>query len=179
VVAEKAALTLPKPATSFDVVERVQGNATTDFGAPGVIPKLDGSAPTKAKAERYATLVEASWAVFEQVAKGAPASLRKGPRGGGRDRDKMIAHVIDAEFAYARKLGVKHKPPGSADLKAAPVKAMRADLVDALRSARTGEPPVEKGWPASYAARRVAWHVLDHAWEMEDRSSARQGATSE
>ncbi len=29
----------------------------------------------------------------------APASLRKGPRGGGRDRDKMIGHVIEADHA--------------------------------------------------------------------------------
>jgi hypothetical protein len=32
-----------------------------------------------------------------------------------------------------------------------------------------GGPLAEKGWPARYAARRIAWHALDHAWEMEDR----------
>jgi hypothetical protein len=24
-------------------------------------------------------------------------------------------------------------------------------------------------WPARYYVRRAAWHVLDHAWEIEDR----------
>ena len=25
-------------------------------------------------------------------------------------------------------------------------------------------------WPLGYAVRRFAWHVLDHAWEVEDKS---------
>jgi hypothetical protein len=93
--------------------------------------------------------------------------LRKGPRGGGRDRDKMLQHVISAEAAYARKLGVLHKEPALGDTTA--IKALRADIVDVLRTARSGDPLRENGWPPRYAARRIAWHVLDHAWEMEDR----------
>lgn len=167
VVARKAGVTFPKSAgQSFDVIERVNGNATTDFGAPGVVPDLAAEPLTKAKAERMADLVDASWKVFAEVMKGAPASLRKGPRGGGRDRDKIVAHVADAEFAYARRFGVRHKPSGGANA----VQAMRAELVAALRAARAGEAPVEKGWPPRYVAHRVAWHVLDHAWEIEDKS---------
>jgi len=167
VVAKAAKLTFPKSAaSSFDVVERIKGNATTDFGAPGVIPKLAKDALTKAQAERRAALVEASWKEFASVVKGAPASLRKGPRGGGRDRDKIVAHVADAEFAYARKFGVRHKQ--SADPKA--VTAMRSDLLAALRAARGDGMPADGTWPARYTAHRVAWHVLDHAWEIEDRS---------
>jgi hypothetical protein len=166
VVAKRAGLTFPKTASSFDVIERVTGNVTTDFGVPGAVPKVDGEPLTKARAERHAALVEASWAVFAKVAKGAPASLRKGPRGGGRDRDKMIAHVIDGEFGYARKFGIREKP--SYDPQA--LRAMRAELLHALRTARAGDAPVEKGWPPRYVARRVAWHVLDHAWEIEDKS---------
>lgn len=166
VVAKQANVTLPKSAANaFDVVERINGNATTDFGAPGVIPKLAKDGLTKAQAERRAALVEASWKVLATVVKGAPASLRKGPRGGGRDRDKIVAHVADAEFAYARKFGVRHKQ--SADAKA--VAAMRADLLAALRAARGDGMPEDGTWPARYTAHRVAWHVLDHAWEIQDR----------
>jgi hypothetical protein len=166
VVTKQAKLTLPKTAaSSFDVVERIKGNATTDFGAPGVIPKLAKDALTKAQAERRAALVEASWKVLAGVVKAAPPSLRKGPRGGGRDRDKIVAHVADAEFAYARKFGVRHKQ--STDPKA--VAALRADLVAALRRARGDGMPEEGTWPARYTAHRVAWHVLDHAWEIQDR----------
>src|SRR5438067_302187 len=35
--------------------------------------------------------------------------------------------------------------------------------------AATPPPTGDRGWPVRYAARRMAWHVLDHAWEMEDR----------
>jgi hypothetical protein len=154
-VAEEAGVRFPKP--DFKVVERVKGNPTTDFGAPGVPAAADDQTLTKAQAERLATLVAAAWTVFEQVAAGAPAELRRGPRGGGRDRDKMIAHVLDAESAYFGKVGVKD---GGRDA-----------FLDALRAARQPQPELKtKSWPWRYTARRVAWHALDHAWEMQDRS---------
>jgi hypothetical protein len=37
-----------------------------------------------------------------------------------------------------------------------------------LRAARSGEPL--PGWTARYFLRRAAWHVLDHVWEIEDKS---------
>ncbi|HZQ88291.1 MAG TPA: hypothetical protein VFA83_25810 [Acidimicrobiales bacterium] len=167
VVTKKAGVTFPKTAgDNLEVVEKVKGNATTDFGAPGIVPKLATATLTKAQAERRAALVDASWKVLADVVKKAPASLRKGPRGGGRDRDKIVAHVAAAEFAYARKFGVRHK--ASDDSKA--VAAMRADLLAALRAARGDGMPADGAWPARYVAHRVAWHVLDHAWEIEDKS---------
>jgi hypothetical protein len=42
-----------------------------------------------------------------------------------------------------------------------------------LRRPSKGGPLTEKGWPQPYAARRIAWHVLDHAWEIEDRTDPR------
>jgi hypothetical protein len=159
-VAEQAGLRFPKTPSDLDVVERVKGNATTDFGAPGVVPKLDGEAVTEAQAARHVKLLQASWAVLERIAEGAPESLRKGPRGGGRDRSKIVAHVIDAEGGYARMIGIKGvKPP-----------ELRSAIVELLGKPSEG-PLRENGWPARYAARRIAWHALDHAWEIEDRSS--------
>jgi hypothetical protein len=154
----------------LDVVERVKGSATTEFGAPGVVPKLDSAPLSAHAAQKAADLVIASWAVLDSVAKKSPEALRKGPRGGGRDRDKMLQHVISAEAAYARRLAVKHKEPALGDTAA--IRALREDIVDVLRAARSGDALRENGWPPRYAARRIAWHVLDHAWEMEDR---RQG----
>jgi hypothetical protein len=78
-------------------------------------------------------------------------------------------HVLGAEVAYARKLGVKHRQPARDDAPA--IAALRDDIVTALRAPSDGTPLVPKGWPPRYAARRIAWHVLDHAWEMEDRST--------
>jgi hypothetical protein len=169
VVAERAGIAFPaRVGEHLEVVERLPGSASTDFGLPGEVAGADGERTTRAQAERLTALVVASWAVFDQVRAGAPASLRKGPRGGGRDRDKMVDHVVGAEAAYARKLGIKHRQPAIDDQAA--IAALRDDIAAVLRKPSDGSPPVPKGWPPRYAARRIAWHVLDHAWEMEDRS---------
>jgi hypothetical protein len=135
---------------------------------PGAVAAADSRPLTAAEAGRQAALVEAAWAVFAEVAAGAPAELRKGPRGGGRDRDKIVAHVVEAEASYARKLGIKMKLPAGGGLDAAA--ELRAAVLAVLRQASDGSPVVPRGWPPRYAARRFAWHVLDHAWEIEDRS---------
>src|SRR5262245_19042088 len=77
-VAERAGLRLP-PSLTFDVVERTKGNATTDFGAPGVVAEADRTPLTAAQARRLAALLEACWATFDDVVAGAPPTLRKGP----------------------------------------------------------------------------------------------------
>jgi hypothetical protein len=154
----------------LEVVERVAGSATTAFGAPGRVPELDKEPLRAAHARRMADLVAAAWAVLDDVAATAPEELRKGPRGGGRDRDKMVQHVLSAEGSYARSIGVKHPEPTLGD--AAAITALRNDIVAVLRAARDGAPVGGKGWTPRYAARRIAWHVLDHAWEIEDRSES-------
>jgi hypothetical protein len=152
VVAE-AGLELPRQ-REFTIVERVPGSATTDFGAPAAVPEVDVEAKLTARqADRLAALVEASWRVFDAVVATAPASLRKGPRGGGRDTDAVAAHVHNAERSYGGKLGLP------------PKQRSREDIPAALRAA-----PPDAPWPPQYTARRLAWHVLDHAWEIEDRS---------
>lgn len=171
-VAVAAGIRFPQAAgRALDVVERVPGSTTTDFGVPAALALADATPLTAAQARRMAALVEASWTVLEAVAAGAPAQLRKGPRGGGRDRDDVVAHVGAAEFPYARKIGVRHRAAADGRNHPTAVAALRADVLTALRAARSGEPPVEGGWPPRYAARRIAWHALDHAWEIEDKSS--------
>ncbi len=156
---------------SFHVVERLIGSAGyTDFGAPGAVPASDWAPLTSEEAARHAALVRAAWAIFARIAAAAPAVLRKGPRGGGRDRDQMIDHVLGAEAAYARKLGVKQRQPARDDAPA--ITALRDAIITDLRLRVDGAALVPTGWPPRYAARRIAWHVLDHAWEMEDRSAA-------
>jgi hypothetical protein len=147
------------------VVERTPGDSTTDFGAPSAIPELDAAPYTATEAARGAALMRAAWG--ELTAAAAPAELRKGPRGGGRDRDKMVAHVIAAERSYLRKVGVRHRPFDHAA--PAPLAAMRDEALDVLGRPSDGMPLVERGWPARYATRRIVWHVLDHLWEMQDR----------
>lgn len=168
-VAAEAGLAFPHwEDVSFTVLERLTGSKNADFGALGAAPSADGRALTAAEAEREAALVEASWRVFDRVVAGAPATLRKGPRGGGRDRDAIADHVLGAEAAYVRKLGLRLGAPARGD--AAAVASFREAVLEVLRRHSDGTPPVARGWAPRYAARRIAWHALDHAWEIEDKS---------
>jgi len=168
-VATAAGLKLPAH-PSLAATERVRGDATTDFGAPGAVARADFRPVGAADARRIGALVEASWGTLDAVAAGAPSELRKGPRGGGRDRDKMLAHVASAEAAYSRKVGLRLREPAPGDRRA--WLSNRGALLAVLSTPSDGERLVEpKGWPLRYAAQRIAWHALDHAWEMQDRST--------
>jgi hypothetical protein len=158
---------LPR-AVELRVVERVPGSGATDFGVPHAVPELDLAPMTRALARRTADVVQASWDHFDRVAAAAPAELRKGPRGGGRNRDKIVEHVIGSDLGYAQLLGIKAAK--GAESNPAAVADVRAAVLDVLRSTTDGQPVRPKGWPTRYAARRIAWHALDHAWEIEDRS---------
>ena len=148
-----------------DVVEHVEGSMATDFGVPSAVAAAEAEPLARAGAT---SLVAASWQILDGVVAGAPATLRKGPRGGGRDRDAIATHVLEAEAAYARKLGLRWKAATLGD--AATVADHREAILTVLRRPSDGSPVVEKGWPPRYAARRIAWHALDHAWEIEDKS---------
>ena len=170
VVAKAAKLDLPAiEATTIDVVDSVGGGSGTEFGVPSAITDRDRRRVSAKEAERLAAIVEAAWAVFDKVAAMSPAELRKGPRGGGRDRDKMIGHVIESDHYYARELGLRLPEPDPTDRRA--VNAERRAVLDVLRQPSDGSPLADRKWTQRYAARRIAWHALDHAWEMEDRSS--------
>jgi hypothetical protein len=163
-VAKLAKAPFIKGEPRFKVVERIKGNATTDYGAPG-LPAKDESKPLSPKqATRMRDLLEASWEYLDKVVARAPSSLRKGPRGGGRHRDAMFDHVLGAESEYGKAIGVRQKQPEGKDRTA--VLAFRKALL-----AGFDNPNREEKWPVAYAARRTAWHALDHAWEIEDRST--------
>ena len=155
------------------MVERLAGSASTEFGVPGAVAKRDTTPLPAAEGKRLASLVEAAWAVYDRILSRTPAELRKGPRGGGRDRDKMADHVRDAEGAYVRKLGLRLAPPDRHDGRA--LADFRGAIAEAIQRPSNGAALVEKGWPQRYAARRIAWHALDHAWEMQDRSDPSKG----
>jgi len=147
----------------------------TAFAAPGcrrLFPQIttdtERATVTPAAARRLAGLVTAAWAAFDQIAAASLAELRKGPRGGGRDRDQLIGRVIGAETAYARKLGIKRKQSVTGDNAA--IGELRAAIAAVVGASSDGSPMVPGGWTTRYAARRIAWHVLEHAWEMQDRA---------
>ena len=168
-VAKRAGHSFPKAIDGFEVVSRLKGDASTDFGIPGRPAPSDGEKLTPEGFKRWRSLLQAAWATWDASAAAArDVTLTLGPRGGGRSLDKMTHHVFEAEQAYLRQLG--SKPPsgeGMGELRAASLKALSARV-------KSEAPPnpnkVKKLWSPRYYVRRAAWHVLDHAWEVEDRS---------
>lgn len=164
-IAKAAGLELPQD-PRLEVAERLPGDTSTDFGVPAAIADADRQPLSGTEAARTADLMWAAWAAFDRVVATAPQELRKGPRGGGRDRDKIWRHVVEAEAtAYAPRLGLKLKAPAAGDGEG--LQAMRQAVIEGFTA---GAAEGTKRWPPRYAARRIAWHVLDHLWEIEDRS---------
>jgi hypothetical protein len=139
--------------------------ANPDFGSLHEIAPSERRALPPAAGRRFAALLEAAWATFDEVSGTAPDRLKKGPRGGGRDTAQIVTHVRDAEEMYARKMGLPRDKAAPDD----PVAALRARIAAALRDPASLAAP-QNAWPLRYAARRIGWHVLDHLWEIEDKS---------
>ncbi|MBN1657991.1 MAG: hypothetical protein JXA93_06290 [Anaerolineae bacterium] len=165
---------LPAAPQALHVVERLEGGAATDFGAPEVAPSADARPVDDADLARFHALLDACWGAFDTAREAARGKeLRKGPRGGGRDVDKMTRHVLDAHAGYLRTLGWK-PAKGDEDDADGRITILRQETRQALRAAARGELR-ERGprggirWTPRYFVRRAAWHILDHAWEIEDR----------
>lgn len=150
------------------IVENGSGGSGTEFGVPSLVTDADRRAVPGDDAARMAAIVAASWETLDTVAATAPVELRKGPRGGGRDRDGIVAHVTESDHAYAREIGVRLKAPAPDDRPA--VSAMREAVLAVLREPSDGSLLADRRWTTRYAAHRIAWHALDHAWEIEDRT---------
>ena len=175
-IAKDAGTALPA-AAAVEVVERLKGGPGTDFGVLSVALDADERPLKPAELERQSQLWTASWDAFDEAwrkATRAGVELRKGPRGGGRDLPKIQMHVLESEEAYLGQLG--SRPPRMAG---APVDdrmaAVRAAALKTLAARARGEPipdprQTKRPWTPRYTVRRSAWHALDHAWEIEDRS---------
>ena len=154
--------------THLEIVGRETGSGGTEFGVPSQPSEHDRRPLNPAGADRLARLVEAAWSTFDRIAAAGPEELRKGPRGGGRNTAKIVAHVMDSDRAYANEIGIQIRQFAPGDR--GPVSSMRGSMLEVLRAARESGPLGGRRWPARYAAHRIAWHALDHAWEIEDRT---------
>ncbi|HKO32574.1 MAG TPA: DinB family protein [Candidatus Limnocylindria bacterium] len=165
---------LPGADAKVQIVQRLSGGGGTDFGVPSVATKQDAEPLRGKELARQRALLEASWKAFDAAARSARGrTLRLGPRGGGRNLAKMTGHVLEAEVAYLGALGSK-PPVGAAKNEMAAVRKAALATLDAVANGRPIENPRNTlhPWSARYFVRRSAWHALDHAWEIEDRSEA-------
>jgi len=158
----------------FEITERLAGGSSTDFGAPGVPPAADAAPVDAAERERLQSILSACWKTFaELVASASDRPLRKGPRGGGRTVLQIADHVIESHYSYLRKIYWR-EPHEKVDDVSVMVEAIDHADEQALAFATSVEMPTAgpRGgalWKPRYFVRRAAWHILDHAWEIEDK----------
>jgi len=164
----------PTDAEALVVVERLKGDATTDFGAPSAIPVNDTKEVDEAEYRRFEAILRACWQALDAAVQAAQGKeLRKGPRGGGRELEGIIGHVLDANGGYLSSLCWKKEKRQEANLQERMKHKVEA-VLEGLGASVRGEIPAQgprggQRWPARYFVRRLAWHVLDHVWEIEDR----------
>jgi hypothetical protein len=160
----------------FEVVEQLEGIGMTDYyGLSGRPAAPENDPMTDAECERKIALLRASWRTFDDMAARVSDELRKGPRGGGWEKERIIRHVNGAEIdEFAPKVGVKVPLETRDDPKA--LLAYREDFVGGIREHHArGEPA--RSWALQFLIRRCAWHMLDHAWELEDRDLTNAAAS--
>lgn len=156
--------------SGVDVVERYTGPGSTDFwGISFGFSSIDRQVISKDQLQRELTLLRASWAFFDVVRARVSAEMRKGPRGGGRDRDRIVRHVVLNEMQWGTGLGLP-KPTEDilTDTLLAAIAAHRDAYCKGIRAFHAANKLSGK-WPLRYMIRHTAFHTLDHAWEMEDK----------
>jgi hypothetical protein len=161
-------------ASGVVVVERLDGNATTDYGAPDRPASLESGPVDPDELKRQLTILSAGWDALQSAVEAADGrELQKGPRGGGRTVDGMFEHVLNAHHHYLRHIFWREKQPEGDDA-ARLIEAMKQADAAALAFAVSDEMPEKSPrgnnlWAPRYFVRRAAWHILDHAWEIEDK----------
>jgi hypothetical protein len=170
----QAAFAATTAADVVDVVECYPGTGSTDFwGISFAFSSIDRQAPSSDELERELTLLRACWAFFDDVRARVSAELQRGPRGGGRDRDRIVRHTLVSELDMAKKLNLRPSPDEL--LTDAGLRAYRDAYCDAVRTLHAQGKPA-RSWPLRYLLRHTAFHTLDHSWEMEDKDLTVQHA---
>jgi hypothetical protein len=155
-------------ARDVEIVERVPGSSSTDFwGVPHVPSQVEAEVLSAADLERRIDLLRACWAYFDDTAARVSAELRPGPRSPGRSRDRIMRHVyLNEPDQWWKKVELRIPPEEVVD----PDRRARyrEAYLDAIRAYNAEGRPARR-WPIQFLIRRTAQHVMDHAWEMEDR----------
>lgn len=158
------------------VVEEYPGTPSTDFwGISFTFSSIDKKKMSRAELERELTLMRACWNFFDEVRKRVSAEMQKGPRGGGRDRDRIVRHTLYVERDWAQGVGVFI--PEDAILTAKGLKTYREAYCEAIREYHAQGKMAGKmaKWTLRFLIRHTAFHTLDHAWEMEDKDLGKKG----
>ncbi len=155
----------------LEVIERVPGSSSTDyFGIAHVPSEFERDVLSTKDLDRRLDLLRACWAYFDAVATRVSDELRLGPRGGGWTRDEIIRHVhVNEPEQFSRKVEVR--TPRDLMLTPEGLATHRRGYLDAIRAYNAAGKIAGRTWPIQFLLRRTAHHVMDHAWEMEDRDA--------
>ena len=155
-------------ARDVEVAERVPGSSSTDFWGIAHVPsQIERDVLSSADLEQRLDLLCACWAIFDDVVARVTGELRPGSRGGGRSRDQVMRHVYGTEpLQLSRKVEVR--TPLDVVLTPDGLATHRRDFLNAIRAYNAEGRPA-RTWPIQFLVRRTAHHVMDHAWELEDR----------
>jgi hypothetical protein len=153
----------------LEIAEEKVGAGSTDFWGISFTPSaLEPEPMSDAVLERGITLLQAAWAFFDDIAARVTPEMRPGPRGGGRNRDQIIRHVIRNESEdFARKVGIRIPEEGAMTPEG--LRQHRHDFIQAMRAYNAGQVERMRSWNLPFVIRHSAFHTLDHAWEMEDK----------
>jgi hypothetical protein len=152
-----------------DIVEDKVGAGSTDFWGISFTPSgIEHEPMEDTEIDRKIGLLRASWGFFDAVAARVSAEMRKGPRGGGRERGEIIRHVIRVEsLDFAKRLGLRVPEDGALTPKG--LRNYRETYVATMRVYNTGEGQRMRSWNLPFLIRHSAFHTMDRAWEMEDK----------
>ena len=152
-----------------EIVERVIGSSSADYWGIAHVPsELEREKLSEAQLERRLSLLRACWSRFDDAAERVSAELRRGPRGGGWTRDEIVRHVhVNEAQQFTRKVAVR--TPREIVLTPDGREAHREATLDAIRAYNAEGKIAGRSWPIQFLIRRIAHHVMDHAWELEDR----------
>ena len=165
-----------QPATiaDFEVVERLKGGAGTDEGWPQAYPAADAATMVGPEVRRSEEILGSCWRTFDAAVTAARRNgLRADSGRRGRTLERILGHVLQGHSLYLSQIGVPFHPAPDAPPESS-LRAIRPLTLKALRHVARGKLNSDgrgrrRGWSPRYFVRRAAWHVLDHAWEIEDR----------
>ncbi len=152
----------------IDVVEEYRGIGSTDFwGISFAFSSIDRQQMSSDDLEHQLSIMQACWTFFDDVRGRESAEMQKGQRGGGRDRDRIVHHVVGVEQDWAKKVGVR-APEDAVVSDPDGLDAYRDAYCTAIRTYHS-EAKMARTWPLRFLIRHTAYHTMDHAWEMEDK----------
>src|SRR5919199_3617062 len=148
-----------KAAGPLEIVEDRVGTGSTDFWGISFSPCSHEQGPMgEPELERAITLLRACWTFFDDVGARVSLEMRKGPRGGGRDRDLIIRHTIRTESEdFAKQVGLRI--PEEAALSPEGLRQHRESYVAAMRAYNAGDVKRRmRSWTLPFLLRDSAFH---------------------